>query len=1270
MKHKLLNKLLFLLLCILGGANFNLTWADTSTLTFSAACGGSGTADDGASWTVTSDGTESSHDSSKGIHYGTNSAQVKYIQLSTSDISGTITKVVVNASTASGVSATVSVNVGGAAFGGDPQSLSSSAANYTFDGSASGEIVVRVEKPSKAAKALYVKSIIVTYDSSVLITSISMAPSASVEIGGTTTLTPTVLPANTTETVAWESSDTDVATVSEAGVVTGVAAGTATITAKSPSDATIKAECTVTVNAPTEVATPTISVATGTYNVAQSVELSCVTDDATIRYTTDGTDPTSSSTVYSSAISVDQSMTIKAKAFKDGLTDSGIASATYTLKCVAPTFSPAASTLPYGSEITLSSTTEGSTIYYTTNGDEPTTSSTAYDSSNKPAINADQTIKAIAVKTGWSNSDVSSAEYDVKVPDAPTLSLEEGMVSQGASLTISSEEGTTIRYTTDGTTPTSSVGTEYTSPIILNSTQTVKAVAYDGGGNCSSVVTKAYTVFVGDVVTFTAGTDKGKSTNSGSSDEVSKSGVTISSTNAAFLQDQYRMYSGSKTTISVTSGLIKRIEFTGESGYPISKLSANTGTLTTKDYDGVWEGTAASVEFTASAQARATLIKVYVANTAAPTFSVAEGEYSEAKSVEISCATDGATIYYTTDGTTPTSSSKAYSSAIPVTETTTLKAIAIKDEVESDVASATYTMNRPDAPVFDVVTCVFDAAFDLHLSAADGTTIYYTTDGTTPTSSNSTYSTKVAVSAATTTVKAIAVKNGLTSDVASETYTYDSRITPTFTLSTTNIDLKVNDSSSAVTLTTNSDATPSFTCDDPHVTLTGTGNSRTISANAAGTYTVNVSVTESATYKDAAGIVTVNVTKKATTMVITTAFDDGKDLYTASEGLIEGVVKYNDADLSPQPTITYSSSDETVATVDEDGIITFKKAGTTTITASYAGDDEYEECKGTYNLDLVDTTPQEMVVNISLNNTFFGCEPFTSYPASSPTSYEGTKDKITVTYAKGTGSGYYCNANGIRLYLGGSLTFEAPLGYVITSIAMSGESGFEEGLTNPEAVTTWTGKSNSVTITGETKSGNTRKNMTGATVSLAETVTIGSAGYTTYVAKHNISFPDGLTAYISTSKTSETLTLTEKASVPQGTPIILEGSAGTYALPTITTSPEDVSGNLLQASDGSVNGDGSTIYALGVGKTGANEGKVGFYLVGSGVQVPAGKAYLVVGGGAKEFLTFDFDDEATSIEETLSDSTLKDENIYNLAGQRIQKMQKGINIVNGKKVLR
>ena len=75
-----------------------------------------------------------------------------------------------------------------------------------------------------------------------------------------------------------------------------------------------------------------------------------------------------------------------------------------------------------------------------------------------------------------------------------------------------------------------------------------------------------------------------------------------------------------------------------------------------------------------------------------PAFSLEPGSYVGTQSVEISCATEGAAIYYTTDGTTPTAESTAYTGAISVTETATIKAIAINGEDKSQVATATYTI--------------------------------------------------------------------------------------------------------------------------------------------------------------------------------------------------------------------------------------------------------------------------------------------------------------------------------------------------------------------------------------------------------------------------------------------------------------------------------------------------------------------------------------------------------------------------------------------------
>lgn len=79
-----------------------------------------------------------------------------------------------------------------------------------------------------------------------------------------------------------------------------------------------------------------------------------------------------------------------------------------------------------------------------------------------------------------------------------------------------------------------------------------------------------------------------------------------------------------------------------------------------------------------------------------PTFSPAAGTYSSAQNVSIACTTEGAAIYYTTDGSTPTAESTAYTQAIPVSTTTTIKAIAVADGyTNSAVATATYTIVPP-----------------------------------------------------------------------------------------------------------------------------------------------------------------------------------------------------------------------------------------------------------------------------------------------------------------------------------------------------------------------------------------------------------------------------------------------------------------------------------------------------------------------------------------------------------------------------------------------
>ena len=170
------------------------------------------------------------------------------------------------------------------------------------------------------------------------------------------------------------------------------------------------------------VATPTFSPAGGTYTAVQNVTLSCATAGATIRYTTNGTEPTASSAQYTGAISVAVTSTLKAKAFKSGMNDSATASATYTINgtvetVAAPVFSPAGGTYAAAQSVTLSSATAGAAIRYTTNGSEPTASSAQYTGAINVA--ATTTIKAKAFKSGMNDSATTSATYTINTVGQP-----------------------------------------------------------------------------------------------------------------------------------------------------------------------------------------------------------------------------------------------------------------------------------------------------------------------------------------------------------------------------------------------------------------------------------------------------------------------------------------------------------------------------------------------------------------------------------------------------------------------------------------------------------------------------------------------------------------------------------------------------------------------------------------------------------------------------------------------------------------------------------
>jgi hypothetical protein len=164
-----------------------------------------------------------------------------------------------------------------------------------------------------------------------------------------------------------------------------------------------------------QAAAPTFSPAAGTYTAAQSVTLSSTTKGAAIYYTTNKTAPTTGSTKYTAAIKVSQTTTIEAIAVATGYINSIVATGTYTITPPAPTptFLPVAGTYTSAQTVKITDkATTGLKIYYTTNGSAPTTKSTLYNSAGIK-VSATETIKAVAVATGYSASAVASAKYTI-----------------------------------------------------------------------------------------------------------------------------------------------------------------------------------------------------------------------------------------------------------------------------------------------------------------------------------------------------------------------------------------------------------------------------------------------------------------------------------------------------------------------------------------------------------------------------------------------------------------------------------------------------------------------------------------------------------------------------------------------------------------------------------------------------------------------------------------------------------------------------------------
>jgi hypothetical protein len=411
-------------------------------------------------------------------------------------------------------------------------------------------------------------------------------------------------------------------------------------------------------------ALPTLSVPGGTYSGPQTVAVSSMTPQSIFYYTTDGTTPSGSSKQYTAPIVASSSMTLKVIGAKSGYTNSAVTTATYTLGSVAatPTFSPVTGKYAAAQKVTISDTTAGATIYYTTNGVAPSTSSAKY--TGPITVNSSELVQAIAVVTGSSNSSVGSAEYTIgSQTAAPVFSVSGGTYYATQSVSMSdSTSGAVMYYTTNGTTPTTS-STKYTGPIAVSSAETVEAIAIAPGYVSSAVNSATYALTAATpVLSVAAGT-----------------------------------YGSAQTLLISDATAGAKIYYTTNGTTPTTASTLYTGSITVSATETV-KAIAVVTGFANSAVISATY--TISLTTPAPVFSLAAGTYSSAQTVTITDATSGAAIYYTTNGTTPTTSSSVYASPLTVSASETVKALAVAHGVASAVSTVSYTISQTTAISF------------------------------------------------------------------------------------------------------------------------------------------------------------------------------------------------------------------------------------------------------------------------------------------------------------------------------------------------------------------------------------------------------------------------------------------------------------------------------------------------------------------------------------------------------------------------------------------
>lgn len=444
-------------------------------------------------WTLAGDGGFWGYDGTKGQQFGSGNKPYKNLKLSTDGIDGTITKIVVNTSGAKSVNASFTVSVGGTQYGSSTK-ITTTATNYTFDGSASGEIVLSYTQTS--SKAIYIKSITVTYETT----------------GGDTPVTPTLaIPTFTPADGTAFDESLEVAIAAEEGATiyyttNGDKPSTASAVYSAPfpitETTTVKAYAVKDGSNDSSVATAIYTkktIVAGNWNLVSNVAELSAGDEVVIvavdydfaLSATQNTNNRAQAEVQKESNAIKFTNDVQVITLEAGNVDGTFAFNTGD----GYLYAASSSSNHLKTEATLSDNSSWS-IAIAANGVATIVAKGGY---TRNIMQYNQSSKLFACYGSASQKAVSiyknfeEGEEPVVVP-APVISTPEDVTNFEESIlvTISAESGMTIFYTTDGNDPTNASDV-YSAPLEITETTTVKAIAVNGEGVSSAVASSKYT---------------------------------------------------------------------------------------------------------------------------------------------------------------------------------------------------------------------------------------------------------------------------------------------------------------------------------------------------------------------------------------------------------------------------------------------------------------------------------------------------------------------------------------------------------------------------------------------------------------------------------------------------------------------------------------------------------------------------------------------------------------------------------------------------------